>query len=493
MKILYVLRSIGHFSYQAGIVTRLCREGHKVHLLVDRQWSGERSDAVIRETMKPYENFVFKWSLRRSDRWRKLVFGTREIRGYISYLKRPDQSPFYLKRWFHYTPRWMHPHILKPRYQKVLRWPVVDFLLRTFEKIVPADRAIKDHIRRIAPDIVVVTPGNMRYSEEVEYLKAAKALGIKTVTPVYSWDNLTTKGLYQVTPDLTLAWNQRHLKEAVHIHRVPRRKIVVTGAPFFDKWFTMDPAKIDAEAFFKRLGMPADPKFVLYLGSSKNIAGDETWLIRKLARTLKTSDSPSLQGVVVLARPHPSNFENYPALEQEGVFVYPKPPFSFEMSVPDTRQAWEDFYCSIHYAIATVGINTSGMLDALAADKASITVMTKEYARTQEQANHFHTLLQSKALEVAKSVEQCVERIAHIAEGHDDKKERRREFVKNFVRPMGCGKAASDAAAEAIMLFAQGKSPAEIQKLIRQDGSDKAGSEDTLVASLQTEPAATRI
>lgn len=50
---------------------------------------------------------------------------------------------------------------------------------------------------------MVLSPVNMRFSEELDYLKAARELGIPTHLAVYSWDNLSTQGLIHMTPDMT--------------------------------------------------------------------------------------------------------------------------------------------------------------------------------------------------------------------------------------------------------------------------------------------------
>ena len=84
------------------------------------------------------------------------------------------------------------------------------------------------------PDVVVASPYIFSLSREVEYVKAARSLGIPTVVVVLSWDNLTSKGTFHVLPDLTLVWNSALAEEAASLHDVPKEKLVVTGAPVFD-------------------------------------------------------------------------------------------------------------------------------------------------------------------------------------------------------------------------------------------------------------------
>ena len=46
-------------------------------------------------------------------------------------------------------------------------------------------------------------------------VKSAKAIGVPVVFPVFSWDNLSTKGLIHVQPDRVLVWNEHQKREAV--------------------------------------------------------------------------------------------------------------------------------------------------------------------------------------------------------------------------------------------------------------------------------------
>ena len=61
------------------------------------------------------------------------------------------------------------------------------------------------------------------------------------IYPVFSWDNLSTKGLVHVQPDAVLVWNDRQRTEAVEMHQCRHDAIVVTGAPRFDEFFAMTP------------------------------------------------------------------------------------------------------------------------------------------------------------------------------------------------------------------------------------------------------------
>jgi len=74
-------------------------------------------------------------------------------------------------------------------------------LLRGLERVIPTAAGIEDFLREQRPDLLLVTPLIELGSQQVDYVKAARALGIRSALCVASWDNLTSKGLVRVLPD----------------------------------------------------------------------------------------------------------------------------------------------------------------------------------------------------------------------------------------------------------------------------------------------------
>jgi len=141
-------------------------------------------------------------------------------------------------------------------------------------------RAAVELVREERPDVLVITPLIKLASRQPEFVKSAKALGIPVVYPVFSWDNLSTKGLVHVQPDAVLVWNDRQRTEAVEMHQVPDDRIVVTGASRFDEFFAMTPQTSRDE--FCRLHQldPVQP-IVSYLCSSEFVAGHEFEFVQR--------------------------------------------------------------------------------------------------------------------------------------------------------------------------------------------------------------------
>ena len=459
MKVLYLLRSVEHFFAHETVMENLCVDENDVGLLFDKRWSRGHSDRAVRTFWEKNQGLKIGWISHRQDRWRRYLFTARELLSLSSYISRKGQSAYYTGRWGGYQPLWVQAELVLFGPTKLLLGSkLAKLLLRTFERIVPPDTFIKDWLKKYKPDVIVASSINLRYSEELEYVKAAKALGIPVAVIVLSWDNLTTKGLYHIIPDLVLAWNQNQFDILTTLHRIPKDKIVLIGSTRFDMWFANDLPVMSREAFCRKVGIGNNP-FVLYLGSSRNICADETWLICKLARTLRRH--PKLSNMNILLRPHPANSKVYRKLRELGVHLWPR-----KGVAPETEDELQDFYNSMHHCVATVGINNSAQIDAVINDIPSIAILADSYKETQVDTTHFRDMLACGAFKTVQTVEQCVEMIGVFMRGRDPTKESRHQFVQDYIRPRGLDKTVGKIAAQAIELLSLGKSAAEIDKEI---------------------------
>lgn len=262
-------------------------------------------------------------------------------------------------------------------------------------------------------------------------------------------------------PDLLLAWNEIHLQDARQVHGIPSSRIVVTGSPFFDKWFAAERLLQDRESFCRKVGLSPEAPFLLYLGSTSNIATDETWLVQELARALAEHPHPRLRQAGILVRPHPVNAGVYDQLRDERVRVWPR-----TGALPDSQETISDFYNSMRHAVAAAGINTTGMIDAVVNDLPCLTVMAEQYSATQRRAVHFQYLLNADVLEVTQSPEECVAVLEGLLRGEDTRRAKRREFTRAFARPRGLERPAGEVVAQAILMAARGATAAEIEKAL---------------------------
>lgn len=448
-KILFVFRSAEFFHYQRTTIEALLARGFVVHMLVDRRWS--EHDALVKQEafVKRHPNFTCEWAESRSDRWRTILFYAREMLTYRHYISShgTHQSAYYKNRWYGYLPPFLQRMLAHAVSRAFLKTTLARMLLLSVECIAPAARNVSAAIKKCAPDLVMATPGNMRFSSaDVEYLKAAKKLGIRTAVPVLSWDNLTTKGLLHIHPDFLLCWNVAQVGEAVEHQGFARAQLRITGAPVFDDWFTKLVPSGTREEFCRQRGLRAEDPIVAYLGSSRHMAEDETWLVHALRAALDNSPDSRMRRTQIIIRPHPANWRIYEKLLVRNVFVMPK-----EGTLPDNPAALQFFYDTLSHAVAAIdGANTSAIIDSLIADCPGIAILTDEYRLTQIETKHFNQLVAADALSLAHGAEEVPNLLGRLLRGDDEKKEKRRAFVKNFIRPCGLEISAGEATAREV-------------------------------------------
>jgi hypothetical protein len=269
-----------------------------------------------------------------------------------------------------------------------------------------------------------------------------------------SWDNLSTKGVIPCRPSVLLAWNAAHARDAVEIHRLHPASVVITGAPFFDKWFHLEDDIEPRSKLLERLRLPHDAKYLLYLGSSTTVAADESWLVRKVREALDRT--PSVAHLHVVVRPHPKNTQMIGQLSDVRSVLLD------ETSVPYSDEKQRHLLNVIHHAEAFLGINTSGMVDAILIGKPGFSILSERYRDTHSGAAHFRDLLGSDALYVSDDADAFARQLAGVLGGNDPKAGNRRRFVSNFIRPRGLDVDAGLLQAHAIAMLAEGKSACEI-------------------------------
>lgn len=315
-------------------------------------------------------------------------------------------------------------------------------LARLVERLLPVNEAKRDFLKTLQPDLVVVSPlviiGGSGV-QETEVVKAARALGIPTVVGVASWDHLTSKGLIRVVPDAVVVWNAVQADEAERLHRIPRNRIIVTGAQSFDRWF--DRPRPDAiDAFRRGLGIGANRRVLLLVGSSRNMApGDsEVQFARRWIAVLRKSNDAQLRDAFVIIRPHPGNTEPWrdADLGDPQAIVYPA---TYATGVLLSEADVDTFWFSLLASSAVVGINTSAMIEAAVVRRPVFSVRDPAFTHSQQQTLHFAYLSSDAGgfTVVADDLPEHVRQLEQLfAAGAPDLRQSD-AFVARFVRPLG--------------------------------------------------------
>jgi hypothetical protein len=440
--IVYVLIGLAHFPYHESVISGLSRAGFHIHLVIlklgafgaHQESFADDSPAV--ELTKAFRQFcqahtnvnVMDVSKRvlRATNWSVSI---RFLRSFASYIRRQPSDNFYRRRWLGYMrehlgasadSRWLHWLLSLPGVERFLGW--IDLCL-------PSRTEIKKLLGAVRPGMVFVSPGDMRYSQEVEWLKTAKRLGIRTGIVTLSWDNLTTKGLIHIRPDYLFVWNDSNAKEAKVIHHMPEAGTFVVGAPFFDKWYSTEHMVEAREGFLPSIGLNPARRYIVYLGSSANVANNESWLIRDLHAELVNAADPTLSDLQIYVRPHPGNRKICADLTDLPIVLADDEIVGIPFS--DSRK--RVLFNTLYHAELTVSLNTSAILDAIAIGKPCISIRTDRYRDTHTGADHFCHLLAAGAVIMADGVDQCTRIISEHLAGADPSRAQRQSFARRFI------------------------------------------------------------
>jgi hypothetical protein len=312
---------------------------------------------------------------------------------------------------------------------------------------VPTSRRVSAFIRGQQPDLVLVSPLIDLASPLLDYLNAARRLGLRTGICVASWDNLTSKGLLRFVPERVFVWNDIQRQEAVALHGIPAERVVATGAARFDEWFAQRPST-SPDQFASKLGLDSRRPYLLYLCSSTFVAPDEVASVSRWLESLRRAGDEHLRSVGVVVRPHPKRYESWRGVDLSrfgNAVVWPREGGLFEH-----MENRADFYDSVAHSAAVVGVNTSAMLEAAIAGKSVYTFVSPEFA--QEGTIHFHYLLHENGgfLHVAESQDEHLAQLAHGLSREAEETNRTRRFVESFLRPGGLDRSATTIYADAV-------------------------------------------
>lgn len=450
LRVLFFLHSLGYLRFFDPVLQELLDRGHRVHLLFERD-DHEANEEVWLAEMERRRGFT--WSLTHTlkyDTWRHFAMRIRSATDAARFFSPPFRDSGYLfVRAEHRAPPWFrrlaaHRSMRSQRAIGTLRR-----LLHAIEAAIPSSKLLQRELAGHEPDVFVLCPHLMPGMRHSDYLKATRALGLRSVLCVASWDNLSSKQQIHELPDRVIVWNETQVGEAIELHGVPRERLVTTGAQSFDLWFTWQPRP--REEFCARVGLDPARPYLLYVGGSL-FPGElveaewaKTWLS-------EVRRDPALRDAGVLFRPHPNRGREWAKTSLAGfenVTVWP--PLHTEM--PVDAEARADFFDSIFHSAAVFGLNTSAMIEAAVIGRSVHTMLVDEFASSQQGVFHFDYLLRvgGGLLRVAADFDQLRELLAQAVGGGDPEAEsRRRRFLEAFVRPHGIERPATPIVADAI-------------------------------------------
>lgn len=464
LRVMFALSSPEYLRYYDSTMRALADRGHDVSVGVN--WLRERKQARL-EGIDDDRIRVAGVIPKRMDLWTPMARAVRGTFDFVRYLQpRLADAPALRARMKRKVlPTWLYSlddiqSLDDRRLDRVYRW------LRRLETAIPISRRLKQFLATQRPDVVIVSPLVDAASDQVDLVRTAQSMGIPAVAAIASWDNLTNKGHIRVEPDLVTVWNAHQKAEAVTYHGVPPDRVAVTGAQLFDRWFERRPSQTRDE-FCRMVGLPADRPVILYTGSSVFIARSEVEaaFARRWIVALRESADSTLREAAILIRPHPFNCEAWEVADFSDlgpVSVWPRHRYT-----PAAESARASLFDSLFYSAAVVGVNTSAMVEATILGRPVLSILTPEFAATQEGTLHFHYLLPENGgfLRVASSLEQHTEQLASVLADPAATRAQTEHFVRTFIRPHGLQVPCTPILADALERVATSGRPAADETL----------------------------
>src|SRR4029453_17541016 len=269
--------------------------------------------------------------------------------------------------------------------------------------------------------------------------------GIPSGLLVFSWDNLSNKGLIHEQPDRMFVWNDIQVREAVKLHKYPADRVVITGAPRFDEFFEMKPTTT-REEFCQVGGLDPARPIITYLCSSKFVAASEQAFVSRWVSELRRSNDPALAGCSVIVRPHPAGGKGWHAADAFDLRwprIHEKAtvskPFGDERSIvmsSPMQNADAVLFDTVWHSAAVVGLNTSAEIEAAIVGRPVFTIVDSN-AGGQEGTLHFHYLLRPHGhVELARDFDEHCRQLSTALAGPGESG-RTTGFVHRFLRPLG--------------------------------------------------------
>ena len=449
MKILFLARHFAYLRNFESAIRELARRGHTLHLSADREEAmGAR--AMVERIAAEFPNVTVGWTpAREAGAWYEVA---RKLRLGLDYLRFLDSryasTPHLRTRARDRAPMMIVTLAALPVLRTGAgRW-LLAAMLRGFERGIPRSPELDAFIRGHNPDLVLITPLVDLGSPQADHFASAKAAGVRTVLCVCSWDHLSSKSLLRQMPDRVTVWNEIQKREAVELHRVPADRVVVTGAQSYDLWFGRQPSR-PRRAFCERIGLDPDRPFVLWVCSSLfRRTANEAHVVERWIQALRTSEDPAVRDAGILVRPHPARLD-----EWQNTDLTDFKNVAFWGAHPIDEASQDDYFDSLYYSAAVVGLNTSAFLEAGIVGRPVYSILLPEVSpANQEGTIHFHYLLEVNGglLQVSRSFEEHVSQLRQAIAAPVAESEKSRRFTEAFIRPFGMDQPGTPRFADAI-------------------------------------------
>lgn len=240
-------------------------------------------------------------------------------------------------------------------------------LIQFFDYLTIDKNKFESLLKKYKPDVVFST--DIFHNDDIHLVAEAKAKGIKTISMVRSWDNITNKGLFRIAPEKLVVHNEVIKNQAVKFGAFNGGNIFVSGIPQFDEY--VNGKRTPREDFFRRIGLNPLKKTILIAPHGERFHHTDWQLIKILADNL----SGDFQFIV---RFPPNDTVNLHDFKPDERFYIEKPGVTFkegryndrEIKAEDTKTLADDIF----HSDVLINYGSTVTIDAIALNKPAIIV-----------------------------------------------------------------------------------------------------------------------
>ena len=451
MRVLFSALHFGYYRNYESVIAGLAARGHQVHLAAaEPDALGGQALVERLAAQHPGVTFGFAPPLD-AHPWFRLARKLRMGADYVRFHDEPYTA--FRKAKLNLSPQ--VPRIVRRMAEGPLGRArrtrlALGAALRAAEALMPVSAETMQFIASQDPDVVVLASVSVWRAPQMDHLRAARALGRRTAISVFSWDHLSSKALMRMTPDRMFVWNETQRREAVEWHGIPADRVAMTGAQCYDQWFGRQPSR-DREAFCRAVGLsPAHP-ILLYVCSVMTPDPHEAEFVLQWIAEIRRSPDPRLRAAGILVRPHPERLAEWKQVTFDGL-----PNVALYGRNPVTPDAQADYYDSLFYSHAVVGIATSAFIEAAVVGRPIHTLLLPRFEIQQEAQQHFRYLLEvgGGVLQTTRSFAAHVRALSEALSRPVGRDPQNARFVEAFVRPHGLDVPATPAFIDAVEAMA---------------------------------------
>lgn len=172
---------------------------------------------------------------------------------------------------------------------------------------------IKNELHNLQPDSIFIT--HQRVASLAPICIAAKELGIKINTAIYSWDNLP-KARMAVLADNYFVWSKYMKNEMQEYYpEVNDKNVIVTGTPQFE--FYLDNKKISSKSdFAKKYNLNENKKWICFSGDDKITSPYDAVYLKDVANSVSQIEE-NIRPQIIFRRSPADNSDRYDGVLNE--------------------------------------------------------------------------------------------------------------------------------------------------------------------------------